>query len=172
MLVEEIARREKFLDNSIQLLNERLKSYERIGGALDVALKGGDINAVRTALNELDERPNHAEILREQIKMLSRASSMRIPRDEFLKAHREARTLLKGVCELRLEQTQANLERVTIEEQSRLDSLGEGYEASASPLVKRGASKVEQLKGMLSRIESDQDLPMYFVNFAGQLLEP
>ena len=126
---------------------------------------------VRTALDKLDERPNHAEILREQIKSLSRASSMRIPRDEYLKAHREAGVLLKTACESRLEQAQVNLSRVTNDEQTRLNALGDNFDGNASPVVKRAASKVEHLKGMLSRIESDQDLPIYFMNFAGQLLE-
>jgi ABC-type transporter Mla subunit MlaD len=51
-LVDEIARREKFVDAALQLLNERLASYMQAGGALDAALKGDDIEAVRVALDK------------------------------------------------------------------------------------------------------------------------
>jgi hypothetical protein len=50
--VDEIARREKFVDAALQLLNERLASYMQAGGALDAALKGDDIEAVRVALDK------------------------------------------------------------------------------------------------------------------------
>jgi polyhydroxyalkanoate synthesis regulator phasin len=95
---------------------------------------------------------------------------MRVQRDMVLSQHREARDVLKTVCELRLEQAQTKLNHVPEEEQARLDSLGEDYDAATSPVVKRAAGKVEQLKTMLQRIEAEQDFGAYFINFAQQLL--
>ena len=171
-LVEEITRREKFLDDSLQLLNDALKSSERIGGPLDTALKGDDLEAVRVALNELGGRPDHSELLRKQVTALSRASSLQLPRTTFLHDHREPKSVLQTACELRLSEAHANLERVTAEEQGRLDSLGDGYEASTSPAVRRANSRVAQLEGMLTNIEnaSPETLQTVFVNYGQQLL--
>jgi hypothetical protein len=171
-LVEEIVKREKFLNDSLRLLNERLQGYERIGGPLDAALKGDDIEAVRTALDKLDTRPSHAELLREQVKTLSRAAAMQIPRDTFLHDHHEAKSVLTTMCEHRLSEARANLKRVTVQEQGRLDSLGEGYDSSHSPVVKRANARVVQLEGMLSNIEnaSPESLQTAFVNYGQQLL--
>jgi hypothetical protein len=173
--VDEIARREKFIDEAMGLLSQRLKVYGCIGNELDIALKGGDITAVKSALDNLEKRPNHSALVQEQFKQLTRAAIMRIPRDTFLKEHyTEARSSLQAVCEGRLQQAQSQLERVTRDEQQRLNALGEGYDASSSPVVKRVKSRVGQLEGMLSSLEgqTSDGFQMVFVNFAQQLLNP
>ena len=171
-MVDEIAKREKFLEESLQLLNERLALYMRAGGALDTALKGGDVEAVRVALDELDTKPQHVELLREYVKTLSRASAMQLPRENFFREHREAKSVLQTACELRLSEARAKLQSLTAEEQGRLDSLGEGYDASTSPVVKRANFRAAQLEGMLTNIESAtaESLQSFFVNYGRQLL--
>ena len=173
-LVEGISGREKFLAESLQVLNERLALYMRAGGALDVALKGDSIEAVRVALDELDQKPHHRELLEAQVRALSRADAMRLPRENFFHEHREAQSVLLNACQLRLSEARAKLESVTAKQQGRLNSLGgEVYDAStSSPVVKRVSAYVARLEGMLTNLEgaTAENWQTSFINYAHQLL--
>jgi hypothetical protein len=126
-MLAEIAKREAFLNDAIQIISQRLTAYAQSGAALDAALSAGDIDGVRVAIDALESKSDHSAALQQRLKSLTMAATMRVPRDELLKAHREARTVLQTTCENRLSEARANLEKVTVEEQRRLNALGEGY---------------------------------------------
>jgi len=169
-ITDEIGRREKFLADVLKLLNERLKLCVQSGAAVAAALNSTDIAVFERALHQYEGKPDHSEALRGWIKQVSREQALRVQRDMVLSQHKEARDALQHACELRLEQAQDELGHITKDEQARLNSLGEGFDAAASPVVTRAVAKVEHLKGMLQRIDTDNDFAAYFVNFAEQLL--
>ncbi len=146
----------------------------RAGGALDVALKSDSIEAVRVALDEMDQKPHHRELLEAQVRALSRADAMRLPRENFFHEHREAQSVLLNTCQMRLSEARAKLESVTLKNKADLNSLdGEGNDAStSSPVVKRVSAYVARLEGMLTNLESAtaENWQTSFINYAHQLL--
>jgi hypothetical protein len=169
-LVDGLAERERFLAESTTLLKSRLDTYRQADVALDAALRGDKIDNVKAALDSLERAPNCTAAVERALAFCNHSRAMRLPRDGFFRDHPEAREALATVCSLRLDEARKSLMKATEEEQRRLNSLGDDFDARSSPVVKRVAAKVQRLEGMLRRVESEQELSDFFANFAQELL--
>ena len=143
------------MNDAIQILSERLTAYAQSGAALDAALSAGDIEGVRVAIDALEAKSDHSAALQQRLKSLTVAASMRVPaRRIFESASGSARQCYKRRANYGCPRRAAPTDKVTTEEQGRLDALGEGYDASTSPVVKRANARVARLEGMLTNIEN------------------
>jgi hypothetical protein len=147
-------------------IQELLNEFQSAGGA---GMRSNDVGEYKESLREWALAQAAIEPLKNMSIVAVRGSYSDPGHVEQLKLRcGDLKGPLIKVCQLRLEQAHFNLERVTREEQSRLDSLG-SFDAESSPVVKHEANKVDHYKGMLSRITTEP-VENIFVNFAQQLL--
>jgi hypothetical protein len=162
-LVEGLAREDQFLVDSIALFQQHLQRVNDAEIAVAAALASKEIDKVASALKQPEITP---EFVKHQLNALNAHKNYRTPYAGFLGSNPEAKELLEGVCELRLERAQIDAERVFTEEQAR---IGSDYDANESPVVRRARATASHLQTALNRIQTEA-IENTFVPFASQLL--
>jgi hypothetical protein len=165
----ENARREIVaLDNAkLNALQELQRSAQSVCAQCDAALNDEtDVDTFRQLLDGWAKnfallKPLEQLVISQSRTVLSDQGRVGRLRKEFP----DLRGPLIRVCELRIEQAQAESERLTSEEAERLGP----DDAQQSPPVKRQANRVQHLKAVLQRV-TQEPIEQVWTNFVSQLL--